>query len=65
MTATALQEKAGERPDRIVLGLAILFAYLFLVALYESWNIPIPVASVRSRSRCSARSARWRGRASP
>src|SRR5439155_1497498 len=27
----------------IVLGLAILFAYLFLVALYESWNIPIPV----------------------
>jgi HAE1 family hydrophobic/amphiphilic exporter-1 len=25
-----------------VLGLAILFAYLFLVALYESWNIPIP-----------------------
>ena len=26
----------------IVLGLAVLFAYLFLVALYESWNIPIP-----------------------
>jgi HAE1 family hydrophobic/amphiphilic exporter-1 len=26
-----------------VLGLAVLFAYLFLVALYESWNIPIPV----------------------
>jgi hydrophobic/amphiphilic exporter-1 (mainly G- bacteria), HAE1 family len=26
-----------------VLGLALLFAYLFLVALYESWNIPIPV----------------------
>ena len=25
-----------------MLGLAILFAYLFLVALYESWNIPIP-----------------------
>ena len=24
-------------------GLAILFAYLFLVALYESWNIPLPV----------------------
>jgi len=23
-------------------GLAILFAYLFLVALYESWNIPVP-----------------------
>ena len=27
----------------IVLGMAILFAYLFLVALYESWNIPLPV----------------------
>ena len=26
----------------IVLGLAILFAYLFLVALYESWNMPVP-----------------------
>jgi HAE1 family hydrophobic/amphiphilic exporter-1 len=26
-----------------VLSLAVLFAYLFLVALYESWNIPIPV----------------------
>src|SRR5262249_25141295 len=25
----------------IVLGLAVLFAYLFLVALYESWNIPV------------------------
>ena len=27
----------------VVLGVAILFAYLFLVALYESWNIPFPV----------------------
>ena len=26
-----------------ILGLAVLFAYLFLVALYESWIIPIPV----------------------
>src|ERR1700709_1041270 len=42
-TATALQEKAASGQTGIVLGLAILFAYLFLVALYESWNIPIPV----------------------
>jgi len=41
-TATALQEKAAGGRTGIVLGLAILFAYLFLVALYESWNIPIP-----------------------
>ena len=42
-TATALQEKAATGQTGIVLGLAVLFAYLFLVALYESWNIPIPV----------------------
>src|SRR5205807_4686296 len=40
-TGTALQEKAATGQTGIVLGLAILFAYLFLVALYESWNIPV------------------------
>jgi hydrophobic/amphiphilic exporter-1 (mainly G- bacteria), HAE1 family len=42
-TGTALQEKAAAGGTPVVLGLALLFAYLFLVALYESWNIPIPV----------------------
>jgi HAE1 family hydrophobic/amphiphilic exporter-1 len=42
-TGTALQEKAAAGGTSVVLGLALLFAYLFLVALYESWNIPIPV----------------------
>src|SRR5262249_39271155 len=42
-TATALQEKAASGRTGIVLAVAILFAYLFLVALYESWNIPVPV----------------------
>jgi HAE1 family hydrophobic/amphiphilic exporter-1 len=42
-TGTALQEKAASGQTGIVLALAVLFAYLFLVALYESWNIPIPV----------------------
>ncbi|HEY7247533.1 MAG TPA: multidrug efflux RND transporter permease subunit [Xanthobacteraceae bacterium] len=42
-TATALQEKAASGRTGIVLGVAVLFAYLFLVALYESWNIPVPV----------------------
>jgi hydrophobic/amphiphilic exporter-1 (mainly G- bacteria), HAE1 family len=41
-TGTAFQEKAAAGRTGIVLGLAILFAYLFLVALYESWNVPIP-----------------------
>ena len=42
-TGQALEQlqSAGQTP--IVIGLALLFAYLFLVALYESWNIPIPV----------------------
>ncbi|MBV9542037.1 MAG: efflux RND transporter permease subunit, partial [Alphaproteobacteria bacterium] len=42
-TGTAFQEKSAQGQTGIVLGLAVLFAYLFLVALYESWNIPIPV----------------------
>ncbi|HEX3860564.1 MAG TPA: multidrug efflux RND transporter permease subunit [Stellaceae bacterium] len=42
-TGTALQEKAASGQTGIVLALAVLFAYLFLVALYESWNIPLPV----------------------
>jgi HAE1 family hydrophobic/amphiphilic exporter-1 len=41
-TGTALQEKVAGGRTGIVLGLAVLFAYLFLVALYESWNVPIP-----------------------
>jgi HAE1 family hydrophobic/amphiphilic exporter-1 len=42
-TGTTLQEKEAAGQTTLVLGLAVLFAYLFLVALYESWNIPIPV----------------------
>ena len=41
-TGTAFQEVAASGGTPIVLGLAVLFAYLFLVALYESWNIPVP-----------------------
>ena len=42
-TGTAYQEQAAQGQTGIILGLAVLFAYLFLVALYESWTIPIPV----------------------
>jgi multidrug efflux pump len=42
-TGTAFQEQQASGQTGIILGLAILFAYLFLVALYESWAIPIPV----------------------
>jgi hydrophobe/amphiphile efflux-1 (HAE1) family protein len=42
-TGTAYQEKAASGQTGIILSLAVLFAYLFLVALYESWTIPVPV----------------------
>jgi hydrophobe/amphiphile efflux-1 (HAE1) family protein len=42
-TDTAFQEKRAEGKTGIILGFAVLFAYLFLVALYESWTIPVPV----------------------
>jgi len=42
-SGTAFQEQNASGQTSIVLGLAVLFAFLFLVALYESWVIPIPV----------------------
>jgi hydrophobe/amphiphile efflux-1 (HAE1) family protein len=42
-TGTAFQEKQASGQTAMILALAILFAYLFLVALYESWVIPVPV----------------------
>jgi hydrophobe/amphiphile efflux-1 (HAE1) family protein len=42
-TGTAFQEQQASGQTGTILALAVLFAYLFLVALYESWMIPIPV----------------------
>ncbi|PZU94809.1 MAG: hydrophobe/amphiphile efflux-1 family RND transporter [Chelatococcus sp.] len=42
-TDTAFQEKRAEGKTGIILAFAVLFAFLFLVALYESWTIPVPV----------------------
>ena len=42
-TGTAFQERLASGQTGTILALALLFAYLFLVALYESWVIPIPV----------------------
>jgi hydrophobe/amphiphile efflux-1 (HAE1) family protein len=42
-TGTAYQEQLATGQTGAILALALLFAYLFLVALYESWVIPIPV----------------------
>ncbi len=42
-TGTALQELEASGQTAIVLGLAVLFSYLFLVGLYESWSLPVAV----------------------
>jgi hydrophobe/amphiphile efflux-1 (HAE1) family protein len=42
-TGTAYQEQQAAGQTGVILALAVLFAYLFLVALYESWMIPMPV----------------------
>jgi len=42
-TGTAYQEHEAVGKTGYILALAVIFAFLFLVALYESWVIPIPV----------------------
>ncbi|WP_108659903.1 efflux RND transporter permease subunit [Acuticoccus kandeliae] len=42
-TGTALQEIEAAGQTAMILAFSIFFAYLFLVGLYESWTIPIPV----------------------
>jgi HAE1 family hydrophobic/amphiphilic exporter-1/multidrug efflux pump len=37
------QERQSSGKEVVVFGLAFLFAYLFLVAQYESWTLPIAV----------------------
>ncbi|MCL2029234.1 MAG: efflux RND transporter permease subunit [Deltaproteobacteria bacterium] len=42
-TGGTLQEKESSGQTVYVFALSLLFAYLFLVALYESWTIPVGV----------------------
>ena len=42
-TGTAYQEHEASGQTGPILATAVIFAYLFLVGLYESWMIPIPV----------------------
>lgn len=42
-SGTSAQERESSGQTAIVISLALLFVYLFLVALYESWTIPISV----------------------
>ncbi len=42
-TGTAVQELEAGGQAGLIFALAVLFAYLFLVAQYESWSIPLSV----------------------
>jgi HAE1 family hydrophobic/amphiphilic exporter-1 len=54
-----LSGKAATGQTGIVLSRAVLFAYLFLVALYESWNIPLPALLSVSVGILGALAAVW------
>lgn len=42
-TGMSYQEKQNKGQINILIALAVIFAYLFLVAQYESWTVPVPV----------------------
>lgn len=42
-TGLSYQERQNEGQIILLMAMAMLFAYLFLVAQYESWTIPVPV----------------------
>ena len=42
-TGMSYQEKAASGQTFLIFAMAFMFAYLFLVGLYESWIIPLPV----------------------
>jgi hydrophobe/amphiphile efflux-1 (HAE1) family protein len=58
-TGTALQEKEAAGKTTLILAMAVLFAYLFLVALYESWSIPVAVLLSVSVGVAGAMIALW------
>src|SRR5262249_46811871 len=57
-TDTAFQEKRAEGKTGMILAFAVLFAYLFLVGLYESWTIPVRHPGIVCRNRHWAVDAR-------
>lgn len=42
-SGTSMQERESSGQTGVVVALALTFVYLFLVALYESWSIPVAV----------------------
>jgi hydrophobe/amphiphile efflux-1 (HAE1) family protein len=58
-TGQALEQIEAAGQTTIVIALALVFAYLFLVGLYESWSIPIPVLLSVSVSVLAAVGTLW------
>ncbi|MCV2889529.1 efflux RND transporter permease subunit [Ruegeria aquimaris] len=42
-TGTAQQQLSSSGMVQVILGLAVLFGYLFLVGQYESWSMPVSI----------------------
>jgi multidrug efflux pump subunit AcrB len=53
------QKSSGQAP--VLLALALLFGYLFLVGQYESWTIPLPVIISISVAAAGALTGLWIG----
>ena len=53
-TGLSYQERQNEGQIVYLMALALMFAYLFLVAQYESWTIPVPVMLTVSFAVCGA-----------
>ena len=54
-TGLSYQEVTSQGQSVTVLGLAIVFVFLLLAALYESWSVPLAVILIvplESRERC-------------
>ncbi|MFO7937483.1 MAG: efflux RND transporter permease subunit [Kiritimatiellia bacterium] len=50
----SFQEQRASGQTGILLAMALVFGYLFLVAQYESWTIPLPVMTSVSVATCGA-----------
>ncbi len=55
----SFQEAEGSGQEAVIFALALLFAYLFLVALYESWMLPISVILSLGAAAFGAAAALW------
>jgi len=58
-SGTSLQEQESTGQIGIILALALIFVYLFLVALYESWTLPIAVMMIAPVSMVGALFAQY------